>query len=92
MSQQLLDALKQQRRRRRLSFWIGFLSILLIGGLWAQLSKDPIGPDFINGRVFEAEEDVFFEEAPAVEVVTTTAVEVLEPPPDEPTETTVAQP
>ena len=74
MSQQLLDVLKEQRRQRRLRFWLGFVAILLVGGLWAQLSKDPIGPAFGNGFVGEAEEDIFFEDAPAEEFFDTTTI------------------
>lgn len=66
VSQQLLDVLKQQRRRRRRSFWLGFLAIFVVGGLWAQLSKDPIGPAFADDFVIEAEEDIFFEDEPAI--------------------------
>jgi len=65
VSQQLLEVLNQQRRRRRLQFWCGFLAILLVGGLWAQLSKDPINEGFFD--VIEAEEEIFFEDEPAVE-------------------------
>jgi hypothetical protein len=71
VSQQLLDVLKEQRRQRRLRFWLGFLAILLVGGLWAQLSKDPIGPAFGNDFVVEAEEEIFFEDdAPPVPLTT----------------------
>ncbi len=66
VSQQLLDVLKQQRRRRRRGFWLGFLAIFVVGGLWAQLSKDPIGPAFANDFVVEAEEEIFFEDVPAI--------------------------
>lgn len=86
MSQQLLDVLKQQRRQRRLRFWFGFLAILLVGGLWAQLSKDPIGPAFGNDFGVEAEEEIFFEDVPAEDFIETTTV----PPTTAVVETTAA--
>lgn len=44
------DVVAAQRRRRRVIFWIGFLTIAVVGSLWAGLSKDPLGPDiFIVG-------------------------------------------
>lgn len=77
-----------QRRRRRLRFWLGFGAIALVGGLWAGLSKEPIGPGLFN--------EGFVEEAPAIEVgefddfeVPTTAVGPAEDlaPPAQPTTT-----
>ena len=50
-----------QRRRRRLRFWLGFAVIALLGGLWAGLTTDPLGPGIFGG------EDVIFD-APAAEV------------------------
>lgn len=49
-----------QRRHRRLRFWLGFAVIALIGGLWAGLTKDPLGPGLFG-------DDAVFD-APAVEV------------------------
>lgn len=51
-----------QRRRRRLRFWAGFGAIALIGGLWAGLSKDPLGPGIFGN-------DRGFVDQPAAEVV-----------------------
>lgn len=72
-----------QRRRRRVRFWLGFAVIALIGGLWAGLSKDPIGPGLFN-------EGVIFEDAPAIEIgefedfeVPTTTIGPELPPPDD---------
>ncbi len=42
------QTLGAQRRRRRLMFWAGFLAILVLGSLWAGLSKDPLGPNFFG--------------------------------------------
>jgi len=50
-----------QRRRRRLRFWLGFAVIAVLGGLWAGLTTDPLGPGIFGG------EDVVFD-APAAEV------------------------
>ncbi len=50
-----------QRRHRRLRFWLGFAVIALLGGLWAGLTTDPLGPGIFGG------EDVIFD-APAAEV------------------------
>lgn len=71
MSEQLLDVLKAQRRRRRTGFWLGFFVIFALGGLWAQLSRDPIGPDFGDDFVNDVQADLV-EEVPAIEVPVTT--------------------
>ncbi len=87
MSQDLLHLLKAQRRRRRLGFWLGFVGILLIGGVWAQFSKDPIAPGFANDFVVEAEEEIFFDEPDFAPVPTTVAIEPATTIPEEPTTT-----
>ena len=46
MSDELRDVLATQRRQRRLRFWLGLGVLLLVGSLWAGLSKDPIGNGF----------------------------------------------
>lgn len=45
------DILRVQKRRRRLVFWLGFLTLAVLGALWAGLSKDPRGNGF-GGDVF----------------------------------------
>lgn len=50
-----------QRRRRRLQFWLGFATIAIIGGLWAGLTTDPLGPGLFG------DEGVF--DQPADEIV-----------------------
>lgn len=86
----------QQRRQRLVRFWIGFVVILVLGGLWAGLSKDPTG----FGDVFG--DDEFFDQ-PAVEapgpppdaVFTTTAVPSIDttgPPSTTTTTATTAPP
>lgn len=63
------------------------MAILLVGGLWAQLSKDPIGPEF-GDFVVEAEEEIFFEDdAPAIPVPLTTVVEPTTTEADDPSTT-----
>ncbi len=49
-----------QRRRRRLRFWFGFAVIALVGGLWAGLTRDPLGPGLLD--------DGIVVDAPAFEV------------------------
>lgn len=78
---ELNTVLKAQRRQRRLRFWAGFLAILIIGGLWAGLTKDPAGPGLFDGDMIdrgfaEAEPAEFFADEP---MLTTTAVFVDEP-------------
>ena len=85
----LREVLRAQRRRRLVRFWVGFVAILIVGGLWAGLTKDPVGPgrfgeagfDEPAFEVVEAEAEV--EEAPVP--VPTTAIE---PAPTPATETT----
>lgn len=43
------SVLRAQRRRRRARFWLGFAAILLVGGLWAGLTKDPARPALLGG-------------------------------------------
>lgn len=72
------SVLRAQRRRRRVRFWLGFGAILLIGGLWAGLTKDPArpalldqfgGPGFaVDAEVGVAEEEVEFAPVPTTEV------------------------
>ncbi len=50
-----------QRRRRRLRFWLGFVVIAVLGGLWAGLTTDPLGPGIFG------DQNVVFD-APAAEV------------------------
>ncbi|MEM7324508.1 MAG: hypothetical protein AAF531_15570 [Actinomycetota bacterium] len=98
MSQQLLDVLKQQRRRRRLGFWVGFLAILLVGGLWAQLSKDPLNAPFAGEfqdfpaepAVVEAE--LILEDVPTTTIPPPTTVSPTTIPLTAPPSTTVAEP
>ena len=52
MSSDVGEMVKAQRRRRRLVFWVGFLAILVVGALWAGLSKDPRGPGGFGDEVF----------------------------------------
>lgn len=69
------SVLRAQQRRRRVRFWLGFGAILLVGGLWAGLTKDPARPDLLNrfGGVDVAVEAEAVEFAPApVPAVTTT--------------------
>jgi hypothetical protein len=42
------SVLRAQRRRRRVRFWLGFGVILLVGGLWAGLTKDPARPALLD--------------------------------------------
>ena len=51
MSSDIGDILRVQKRRRRLVFWLGFLTLAIVGALWAGLSKDPRGNGF-GGEVF----------------------------------------
>lgn len=67
LSSEIGEILKTQKRRRRLVFWSGFLAILLIGTLWASLSKDPRGPGFGDEGVRIGMATV---EAPSVGVTT----------------------
>lgn len=48
MNPEIQDVLRAQNRRRRIAFWVGFLAILLVGSLWAGLSKDPLNPAFFG--------------------------------------------
>ncbi|MEM7275956.1 MAG: hypothetical protein AAF547_22965 [Actinomycetota bacterium] len=76
MSQELREVLAAQRRRRRLRFWAGLLALLIVGGLWAQLSKDPIGPQF--GEVFAEPDAVVIEQGEFIEQELTTTTVILD--------------
>lgn len=71
MSQQVRDVLRRQQQQRRLRFGLGFLAILVIGGVWAQLSKDPLQAPFADDVGFDVvdavEEEPMFIEEPMVD-------------------------
>lgn len=52
MSSDVREMVNEQKRRRRLTFWGGFLAIAIVGSLWAGLSKDPRGPGFFGDEGF----------------------------------------
>ncbi len=45
MNPEIQDVLRDQNRKRRTRFWIGFFVLVMLGLAWAGLSKDPLEQD-----------------------------------------------